>query len=185
MVIRNNKLKISIEKLSFEFEGSREDAQAVQQGIQQTLGSLMNTQSRLLDYRNDLPKIIEAKSSDTSSAVAPATGDASLPTMHENGEKPKQPRTRRAKAESPTAIMREMKAEGFFLNPRSASEIQKKLEVMGHTVSISTVSARLKDLVKKKELFRDNGSEEGSYVYKDNQFHESPRSPSSPDQPAE
>jgi hypothetical protein len=182
MVLRKTKFKVSIKELTFEFEGSHEEAQEVQDGLRQTLDGLMNTQARVLGHREEPLRVVEVPRP-AAVAAAPAAAEARPEAGDGNGERTK-PRPRRAKSESPTALMREMKTEGFFSQARSVSEIQERLKLKGHTVRVSTVSARLQELTKKKELFRDNGGEEGNFVYKDTPFNGTPPAPSPADQPA-
>lgn len=196
MAVRKTKFRISIKELSFEFEGSQEVGLEIQQGIQQSLGSLMQTQARVLAHREASGVVVEAPAplfdGQDAQGASPLNGapplngaippNTATPTK---GEKVKPARQRRAKADSPMALLREMKAEGFFAQARSAVEIQEKLKLKGHTVKTSTISARLKELTQKKEFFRDNAAEEGSFVYKDSPFHEMPGSPNSPEQPSQ
>ena len=193
MAIRNTKFKVSIKELSFEFEGSQEVGLVVQQGIQQSLGSLMQTQARVLAHRETPGVVAEALAplfdGQHGQTVPPLNGappvNGAIPpntATPVNGERVKLPRQRRPKSGVPMALLREMKAEKFFSQTRSAAEILEKLKLKGHTVQQSVISARLKELTQKNELFRINGAEEGSYVYKDSPFNENPGSPNPSDQ---
>jgi hypothetical protein len=169
--------------LSIKFEGAHEVGEQIHQGLQQSLGGLMNTQAKVLALREQPSKVVDAK--DTARPLVAPNGQSS-PLRADGGvKKPKEHRQRRARAESPTALLREMKTEGFFSQARSVSEIQEKLKLKAHTVKLNILTARLADLIKKKELFRNNGVEESSYVYKDTPFDEAPRSSSPAGEPVQ
>lgn len=185
MVLRKSKLKISIKELSFEFEGSQEEAQAVQHGLQQTLGSLMNTQARVLTHRPDAPRIIDAAPVDTT-----ATGEERPATVNSNGEKPKSPRQRRAKGPSIASLLLGLKQEGYFSQPRPSGEVLAHLkDSKGHTLRSNAVMTELQRMVQKEDgepakLYRGKNDSE-NYIYKDTPFNESPGSPNPPEQSAE
>ena len=182
MVLRKSKLKISIKELSFEFEGSQEEAQAVQHGLQQTLGSLMNTQARVLTHRRDAPQMIDAAPLGTL-----PNGDERPATEDGNGEKPK--RQRRAKGPSIANLLLGLKQEGYFSQARSSGEVLAHLkDSKGHTLRSSAVMTELQRMVQKQDgesakLYRGKNDSE-NYIYKDSPFNENPGSPSPPEQPA-
>jgi len=179
MVFRKNKFKISIEKLQIEFEGGQEEGQLIQHEVRQALGGLMNTQARLLNIRDQAGRIVNGE-------VVEAEASPGSSAMDGSGEKQKQPRQRRPKGgPSLVNLLRTLKHEGFFSQPRPVSEIMIRLRDKGHNCRPETVSTRLLELTQKEELHRATSGEEGVYVYKDTPFHESIRSPSPPDQPAE
>jgi hypothetical protein len=179
MVVRKSKLKISIKELSFEFEGSREEAQAVQHGLQQTLGSLMNTQARVLTHRFDAPQVIDAVPVDTM-----ATGDERSAAVNGNDEKPKVPRQRRGKGPSMASLLTGLKQEGVFSQPRTGAEIVAHLkDNKGHNARQSTVLTELQRMTQRGDLFRTSNGD--TYIYKDSPFNESHGSPNPPEQPAE
>jgi hypothetical protein len=170
------KFKVSIKELSFEYEGSREVGQALQTGLNQSLARLMDTQRTVMALPNGTtPPATEIVDGD--GAAAPPAA----PTPAAPAEKVKKPR--RTNGVSLINILRELKQERYFNEPRSAESIREKVRLKGHTFSASTVAARLQDLTKKKELHRAE-SEEG-FVYKDTPFNESPGAPSPPVEPAE
>jgi hypothetical protein len=183
MVLRKSKLKISIKELSFEFEGSQEEAQAVQQGLQQTLGSLMNTQARVLTHRPDAPQVIDAAQVD-----ALTNGDERPAAVDGNGEKPK--RQRRAKGPSIANLLLGLKQEGYFSQARSSGEVLAHVKVSkGHTLRASAVMTELQRMVQKEDgepakLYRGKNDSE-NYIYKDAPFNANPGSPNPAEQPAE
>jgi hypothetical protein len=179
MVTRKTKFSISIEKVKIEFEGSQELGQQIHQGVQQAIGGLMNTQTRLLSIRDQPGQVIDTEIVDGGTPLVPAATDG-------NGEKQKQQRQRRSRGgTSLVNLLRGLKEEGFFSQPRPVSEILVRLKEKGHICRQDIVSARLKDLTQREELYRATSGEENVYVYKDTPFHESIRSRSPTDQPAE
>ena len=185
MVIRKSKLKISIKELSFEFEGSQEDAQAVQHGLQQTLGSLMNTQARVLTHRPHDPIVIDRAPVD-----GMANSDELPAAVNGNGEKPKPPRQRRAKGPSIANLLLGLKQDKYFSQARSSGEVLTHLkDNKGHTLRSTAVMTELKRMVQKEDgepskLYR-NKSDSENYVYKDSPFNENPGSPHPSERPAE
>ena len=180
MVTRKAKFSIEIEKLKINFEGTQELGQQIQQGVTQAIGGFMNTQARLLSAKPEPTPVIDAEVSDNGSPKANGQGN-----FDGNSEKPKQPKQRKTKGVSLIGLLRGLKKEGFFAQARPVSEILERLQTKGHSnFTDSNISARLQDLTKKDELFRDRIGE-GPYVYKDTRFHEAPRPASSPEQPAE
>lgn len=172
MVIRKTKFSISIEKVKIEFEGSQELGQQIHQGVQQAIGGLMNTQSRLLAAPHEPIRVIDGTVED----------DNGMDGADGNGEKQKQPCQRRTKSgTSLVSLLRALKQENFFSQPRPVSENIVRLKDKGHTCRQGTVSARLQEMTQKDELYRATSGEEGVYVYKDTPFNESPRS-ASPDE---
>jgi hypothetical protein len=178
MVTRKTKFSISIEKLQIEFEGSQEVGQQIQQGVQQAIGGLMNTQARLLAMRSQPAQIIDGEVVD---AVVPP-GQAATDG---NGDKQKQSRQRRSKSGPTVAdLLSDLKQEGYFAQTRTGVEVQARLKDKGNNPRQSNVLTGLQRMAQKSELYREYNSE-NVYVYKDTPFHEGPRSPSPADQPAE
>jgi hypothetical protein len=184
MATRKTKLKISIKELSFEFEGTQEEAQVAQQGIQQALGSLMNAQSRVLTHRPDAPSVIDTVTVET------ATDQARPAAANGTAEKPKPPRQRRVRGPSLASLLLALKQEGYFSQARSSGEVLAYLkDSKGHTLRSSRVMTELQRMVQKEDgepskLYR-NKSDSENYVYKDSPFNESPRGPGPSDQPAD
>jgi hypothetical protein len=175
MITRKTKFKVSIKELSFEFEGSQEVAQQVQQGIQQTLSGLMNTQARVLALRDD-SQVID---SEPVASPVQTNGDAHSPATDGDPDKSKSQR-RGKKGTSLAALLRAMKEEKFFTQARLGTEVLARLKDMGHTYRSSNVLTELQRFVQRRELYRANNSD-NVYVYKDTPFDEGPGTPSSVD----
>ena len=95
-------------------------------------------------------------------------------------EKPRKPR--KTSGVSLTNLLRDLKGERFFSEPRSVEAVREKLKTKGHTFPDSTISSRLLDLTKKNELYRNVVGE--IWLYKDTPFNESPGTANLPEQPA-
>jgi hypothetical protein len=174
--------EFTLEKLTLKVKGSHEVAQKVQAGLSRTLGNLADMQRLALPV----------------APAAPPNGQRPLPFESENGEvvydqpvngQPAVPapekvkRTRKANGVSLINLLRDLKGETFFTEARTADAIRDKLKTKGHTFSPSSIAARLQDLTKNDELFRQP-SEQG-YVYKDTKFDEGPRTQDAPVEPTE
>lgn len=178
MVSRKTKFSISIEKVKIEFEGSQELGQQIHQGVQQAIGGLMNTQNRLLSLREQPVQVIDGE------IVEGGSPPGSAATAG-NGEKQKQLRQRRSKSGATVAdLLNSLKQEGYFSQPRTGTDVLARLKDKGHNSRQSSVLTGLQRMVQKDELYRESNNE-NVYVYKDTPFHESTRSPSPTDKPAE
>lgn len=184
MVTRKVKFSMSIKEIHVDFEGSQELGQQIQQGVQQALGSLVNTQSRLLAATPEPKQVIDALVQD----VQPAQGNGhgSQPWIDANGDKAKRPRQRRTKGGPSIAnLLLSLKQERYFSQARTGADVLVHLkDNKGHNSRENSVRTELQRMVQRGDLFRmTNG--ENVYVYKDTPFDESPRSPSSAEQPAQ
>jgi len=154
----------------------------------QAFGGLLAAQGRIVaEGQGQTPPPLVVDAITAPPTAAPSNGHTG-PTngQHGNGQTEKPKQTRQRKANAPTAKLRELKAEGFFKQPKSQAEVQDRLRIKGVTgVEPKTLASRLKDLTLKKELFRRDGEEEGSYVYKDTDFDESNGSSNPPEPPPE
>jgi hypothetical protein len=187
MVTRRTKFSISIEKLQIEFEGSQELGQHIQHGVQQAIGGLMNTQARLLAMQQP-GHVFDGEVVDS---TASSQGGQSGQMTNGLGDKPKQPRQRRAKGGPSIAhLLLGLKQEKFFSQARSSGEVLAYLkDSKGHNLRPSAVLTELQRMVQRGEgeaskLYR-NKSDSENYVYKDSPFNEGQRSPSPADQPTE
>lgn len=164
------KFKVSIKELSFEYEGSREVGQALQAGLSRSLAGLVDTQRTAM-----LPALpVHDQGEGDGVGSAPVVID-------QPAEKSKKPR--RMSGVSLIGLLRDLKTQKFFGEPRSVDAIRDKLKTKGHIFTDSPISGRLLDLTKKNELYRNVVGE--IWLYKDTPFNESPGSPKSADQPAE
>jgi hypothetical protein len=173
--VRLSKFKVTIKELSLEYEGAHETARRVQDGIERTLGGLLATQAQVMDASDTAPRVIDARLDPAEATSQKPAGQGDTPGEG-NGAKNKPTRQRRAKADSPTALIRELKGEGFFSQARTAGDVQSKLKTMNHHSSLSTISARLGELVSKRELWRTQADAEKGWLYKDSKFDDDGRS---------
>lgn len=178
MITRKTKFRISIEKVNIEFEGSQELGQQIHQGVQQAIGGLMNTQTRLLSLRDQPAQAIDGEVVETAASQSQTATDGKEVNQ-------KQPRQRRSKSGSTVANLLDcLKQEKYFAQPRTGADVQARLKDKGHNPRQSNVLTGLQRMAQKNELYREN-NDENVYTYKDSPFHDSPRSPSPTDRPAE
>lgn len=74
-------------------------------------------------------------------------------------------RKRRSRADSATALIRELRDEGYFAEPRRAGEVKSMLTGMGHELENRQIYATLKYMVDKGILYRANDGDEGVWLY--------------------
>jgi hypothetical protein len=166
------KFKVSIKELSFEYEGSRETGQALQAGLSRSLAGLVDTQRTVMLPAPPLPVYDGVNGNGNGEGQAPVVIDQSA-------EKPR--KLRRTSGVSLINLLRDLKTERFFSEPRSVDAVGEKLKTKGHTFTDSPISARLLDLTKKNELYRNVVGE--VWLYKDAPFNEGPRTADVPEQP--
>ena len=178
------KFKVSIKELSFEFEGTREVGQALQAGLNRSLGSLLDTQRVAMSIAaapaltpvsnpglvDDPPAHDEVPNGHTTNGKAHAPA----------AEKVKKPR--KSGGETAMTLLRGLIAEGFFKEARSVEGIRERLRLKGHT-NQGGLTARLPELAKKKVLFRVENKD--GFIYKDTPFNDGPATSPPVDQPAE
>ncbi len=178
------KFKVSIKELSFEFEGTREVGQALQAGLNRSLGSLLDTQRVAMA----IPAGPALTAVNTPPLVDDPPGRDDVPNGHApNGhaipaaraEKVKKPRK---SGETAMTLLRGLIAEGFFKEVRTVEDIREKLRLGGHT-NPGGLTARLPELAKKKVLFRVENKD--GFIYKDTPFNDGPATSPPVDQPAE
>jgi hypothetical protein len=152
------KFKVSIKELSFEYEGTRDVGQALQAGLSRSLAGLMDTQRTVMLPAPPLP-IHDQED---------GNGDGHI-VINQRAQKPKKPR--KSSGVSLIGLLRDLKTEKFFAEPRSVDALREKLKTKGHTFKDSLISARLLDLTQGSELSRSpNGA---GWLYKDTPFDES------------
>src|ERR1700722_20369182 len=127
------KFKVSIKELSFEYEGSREVGQALQAGLSRSLASLVDTQKTVMLPASSIPIMVPENENGT----VDSTSLSATPSI----EKTKRPR--KTNGVSVVNLLRELKEERFFSEPRSAENIREKLRVKGHSINASTLAGRL------------------------------------------
>lgn len=173
------KFKVTLKELSIEFEGSREVGQALQTGLNRSLGSLMDMQRAATALPAGLPPP-RATLFDAHDA-SDDTGNGQSAVTPPPAEKPK--KQRKGNGSSLTTLLRELKTQNFFNEPRTVEAVRERLKLRGHNHPDKTISSRLLGLTQKNELFRDQDGER--FVYKDTPFHEGPRTSVPPAEPAE
>ncbi len=165
------KFKVSIKELSFEFEGTRDVGQALQAGLSRSIGGLLDTQRTVMA----LPGVADASTDDTPEGVV-------IPAEPPNGHQPPPPekvkKPRKTNGVSVTNLLRELKEKKYFTEPRTSDAIRERLRIDGYTVAANRLSGRLQEMMRKKELYREDTAE--GFVYKDTPFDESPRTPNPP-----
>jgi hypothetical protein len=169
----NIKFKVSIKELSFEYEGTREVGQALQAGLSRSLAGLVDTQRTVMLPAPALP------------LSEHVTGNGESPGQTKIDQQPvqKAKKLRKMTGVSHIGLLRDLKSDKYFAEPRSVEMIREKLKTKGHTLKDSLISARLLDLTQKGELHRKQ--EGGNWFYKDKSFDESQRIADAPEQPAE
>ena len=114
------KFKVSIKELSFEFEGTREVGQALQAGLNRSLGRLLDTQrvAMALPSPTPAPTLF-----DTGGPVETPTNGHAPDSPARNGkptpaaEKPK--RTRKSGNETAMGLLRGLITDGYFKEART------------------------------------------------------------------
>ncbi|MGL4555837.1 MAG: hypothetical protein ACRC33_32105 [Gemmataceae bacterium] len=158
------KFKVTLEKLSFEYEGTREVGQALQAGLSRSLANLVDTQRTAMLPAPPVPV----------HEMSNGNGDGPSPVVIDQSPRPvqKPKKSRKMTGVSHIGLLRGLKAEGYFGEPRPVEMLREKLKEKGHTLKDSLISARLLDMIQKDELHRKQ--EGGSWLYKDKPFDESP-----------
>ncbi|HWY85913.1 MAG TPA: hypothetical protein VNX28_04265 [Gemmataceae bacterium] len=132
------KFKVSIKELSFEYEGTREVGQAIQAGLSRSLAGLVDTQRTAM---------LPVPTLSVHDHVNGNGHESNSSVIDQPGEKSKKPR--KSSGVSLIGLLRDLKTEKFFGEPRSLEMLRDKLKTKGHTFRDSTISARLLDLTKK------------------------------------
>lgn len=155
MAMKKVKFRMSIEKLSFEYEGDQETGQNIQQSIQRTLGSLVETQNRLV--APDLNTL------EVEAVQVPDNGSAKTRTS----------RPRRPKGTSARSLILGLREQGFFDQNRAIGDIQTELSKNAHNFKQNHISAALTSLIQKRYLKRDK-NDKGNYEYQRGEFNGEP-----------
>jgi hypothetical protein len=163
------KFELSVEKITFKFEGDQDTCQA----MNHTLGSLMEAQNRVIDVTPREPQRL---------FLPTVTGPPGRAARHRRRLMPdgtsfdeaaaansevasaRAPRVRRARSDSFRGQVYGLIQEGYFAEPRTATEIREELVRLGHRFDPKNVASDLLWLVKKKYLSRDE-NEDKVYAY--------------------
>jgi len=170
------KFKLSVEKITFEYEGDHDTGLAVNRAMNHTLGSLVEAQNQVIDVT---PHEVERVSMPAVSALAgpstrrrhrrrlkPTANEASRDTVETNGESTsvKPLRARRARGDSFRGQIPVLLREGYFTKSRTATKIRDELSRRGHNFDPKNVASDLLWFVKKNYLSRQQ-NEDGVYAY--------------------
>jgi hypothetical protein len=159
MVNRKVKFKISVKELAFEFEGDAETGQRLQQGIQDSLGTIIDMPGRVvLPLEHNGPIIDASSSPDGEAGLTPAE----LPVQPEAKRATR--KTSRPKGTSAAARIKALRDEGFFSQERSAGEVQEALAHRGYTFEPKEIAAALLQVLRKQLLDRRQ-NDKGNYIY--------------------
>jgi hypothetical protein len=153
------KFKFSVKELSFEFEGDVEKGERIQRGIQDSLGKLLDTPSRVLPPSNKGDVIDAEIVTNGQRDDSPPASDAQEPRR--GTRKPNRPRGTTAGARLKALI-----SEGFFAQERALPDIQESLAHKGFNFEAREISAAILPLVQ-KELLDRRQNDKGNYVYFD------------------
>jgi hypothetical protein len=161
--------EFSLTGLNFRFKGpSHRAGQALHQGLQQSLTGLMNTPRIVMTE----PDALQALPVTPYTPTPPSTNGHTATGAETNGSTATK-KPRKAGGAPLKDLIRGLKTEGYFAEPRGIEAIQKKLKDKGHSVTASSLSSRLKELTQKSELHRQQ-SDDG-FTYKDSPFNDAPR----------
>ncbi len=166
------KFELSVEKITFKFEGDQDTGQAVNRAMNHTLGSLIEAQNRVIDITPEpsvpaLPAATalprrrrrnKAKMATNGQPVAqgsPANGDPA------SGKPVRQRRSHGSSFRDQAYLLI---GQGHFSQPRTANELMAELSRRGHHYDPKNVASDLLWLTKKHYLSR-NRNEDGKYAY--------------------
>jgi hypothetical protein len=162
------KFEMSLEKLSFKFEGDYEKGQHLQQGISRTFGDLAKLQHQAsgADYPGET-KLLEAAVTERRPVrhrrrrtVAESEHGAATDN-DDSGE----PGPRKSSGVSIKELVLALKGQQFFETARTNAQVTAELNKKGHThVRENHLTSTLKRLCTSDILKRDQNSE-GIWVY--------------------
>ena len=182
MATNKIKFKMSIEKVTVEFEGDYEHGRALQQGINRTVSGLADLQNRAMgmEDQNPNPKLIEqTKTSDSAPPgrrrrgggrrkSAAANGDGSTPETEASGDSEANGDTeRRSSGVSPTGLLVELRKGGFFSEKaRTSGDVLAELHRKGYSMlRANDLTYALRALTQKDVLRRDHDDQQNQWVY--------------------
>jgi hypothetical protein len=139
------KFEMSLEKLSFKFEGDPELGSKLQTEIGKSFTALAETQAKLLPHD---PDVIDTE---------PVTSNG-------NGKSKRAYRPRRPKSEGCRSLIVGLRRSGFFTEKRDINAIRAELAKSGHNFKPNEIASTLIPICKKRILKRDQ-NESGNYEY--------------------
>ncbi|HEX8424196.1 MAG TPA: hypothetical protein VF634_12320 [Pyrinomonadaceae bacterium] len=170
------KFKVSIEKLTFEYEGDRERGAALQSRLTDTLGSLAAAQGDVIDITpsRQLPAAPAAPAPTKRRArrrpSPPAVNANGASSADSNGaggdEQAKAARKRKARGTSYRAQISNLVQEGYFKQKRGEQEVRDELHRRGHTFELHRIKEGLLAQTQSKKLDREMNAA-GDWEYKD------------------
>jgi hypothetical protein len=173
MASQKMKFEMSIEKLSFKFEGDFEQGQRIQNGISKALGEIASLQSGAvgLPATQAEARVVESPAAASTprhrrkrKGVA-STEESSDETIGTSGEDDAAAAARRPSGASPKKLLMELRHDSFFDSGKKYGEIIAEINRRGHTKILPTsLPAALATLAQDKVLNR-NKSAEGVWVY--------------------
>lgn len=181
------KFKLSVEKITFEYEGDHDTGLAVNRAMNHTLGSLVEAQNQVIDVT---PNKVERVSMPAATALAgpstrrrlrrrlkPTANESSQDTVEANSDSAsvKPLRARRARGDSFRGQIHVLLGEGYFTKSRTATEIREELSRRGHNFDPKNVASDLLWFVRKNYLSRQQ-NEDGVYAYVKGTNDDLPRS---------
>jgi hypothetical protein len=149
------KFKLSVEKITFEYDGDHDTGLAVNRAMNHTLGALVEAQNQVIDVT---PNKVEGVSMPAVTALTgpstrrryrrrlkPTANEASLDTVETNGKSAsvKPLRARRARGDSLRGLVHVLLREGYFTKSRTATELRDELSRRGHNFDPKNVASDL------------------------------------------
>ena len=178
MATNKVKFEMSIEKLTFKFEGDYEQGKVLQQGINQTMAGLAGLQGKAMGLEDQSRKMIEAKVTDASppsrsrkkrratrpEVVDPTVASGEASDAGEPADEGAEPR--RNTGVSPKAVVMDLRRTGYFETPRTSGEIKDELHRRGFSSMRPTdLTSPLGSLTRQEVLRRDKDEQRNQWVY--------------------
>ena len=152
---------MSVEKLTFKFEGDVEHGQKIQLGITKALGDLSSLQNGAMGLpgSNPDPKVIDIPQLPSGTKSRRRKRRSSVESGTDNGEgdatNSGQESPRKSSGTSPMQLLMDLRRENFFDGGKSATDVVAHLATKGHTkMTSSTFTAQFQQLCKKNVLTR-------------------------------
>jgi hypothetical protein len=171
------KFKLSVEKITFEYEGDHHTGLAVNRAMNHTLGSLVEAQNQVIDVTP--PEVERASMPAVTALPSPSARrrhrGRAKPTMSRasqgeatetDGESisGKPLRARRARGDSFRNQIYVLIQERYFSKPRRAKEVREEVSRRGHNYDPKNVASDLLWFVQKNYLSRQQ-DEDSVYAY--------------------
>jgi hypothetical protein len=171
------KFELSVEKITFKFEGDQDTGQAVNRAMNHTLGSLMEAQNRVIEVvPYEQPRALPSVPATTAAPrrrrrrARPnrvVNGDATPPARVVPSSEPplgKASKPRRPRSEGFRAQAYRLFAEDYFSTPRTVADIQTELVERGFTFDVKNIASELTSFTKKGFVVRKR-NHDGHFAY--------------------